>query len=911
METLRQTASPTAKVVRGNGGVDAIAAKDLVPGNIIHIAAGDSIPADARLIEVLTLEVDEAMLTGESLPVEKKHTRIPNPEQPLADRTNMCYLGTNVTKGRATAVVTATGMNTQMGKIAKSLMSSDEDSASTPLQKRLNVLAMILLALAIVLAIIVFAVNDFVLSAEAALYAVSVGIAMIPEGLVAVVTLTMALGVRRMALQKAIVRKLAALETLGSVTDICSDKTGTLTQGNMVLTKVYLPDEGYFEVSGSGFNPEGHIIPVEGPANKMTLENMSEGFTRLVQCAALCNTASIHKEEQGDFEAAEKNQAPVWKGSGDPTEVALQVFAHKLHAGGPALLRGPLSDDKDDPRTHGEQADETQRGDWTVESEYPFDSSLKRMSALLTHHPTQQAIVFTKGGLESVLPLCTRRWDGRLGHAVDINTAQYMEALQDNISTMASEGLRVLSLAYKPFGSTANGIPTNTAREEVECDLIFIGLVGINDPPRAETAHAVASCHRADITVRMLTGDHPQTAAAIARRVGILSREGTSESHTTLHVDGPFDQRTGDARVVWTGTEFDALSDAQVDKMAELPLVIARCTPQTKVKMIDALARRKKVSAMTGDGVNDSPSLKRAPVGIAMGLGGSDVAKQAAAIVLTDDNFATIVGAIAQGRRIFANIQKFALHLMTTNVSEVIALIIGLAFKDSAGQSVYPLSPLQILFLNMITSSPPAMALGIEEPEPHQMRSARYRGGPLFTKTVLADIFFYGIVMGILNLGGFLLVIYGFGDGNLGVECNQAHPYNAELAEGCSTVYRARGTSYLTLTWLILIHAYVCRHHYHSIFRGGFRQMITSNKALAYTCVSGFLVVIPTLYIPGTTTVFKHSGLTWEWGIVVISCLVYIAAAEAYKYGWRRWLRKREMLTGDGLEMERVATQAV
>ncbi|KAI9098776.1 calcium-transporting ATPase [Phlyctochytrium arcticum] len=639
MESLRRTASPTARVMRNNGHIDVIAAKDLVPGDIIMIEQGDSVGGDARLIETFNLEVDEAMLTGESLPVEKNTERIQNPDQDLGDRINMVYLGTNVVKGRGVGVIVTTGMRTQMGRIAKSLMNADEKMQTTPLQKRLNKLALALFGFAVILAIIVFAVYDFKFSPAASIYAISVAIAMIPEGLVAVVTLTMALGVRRMAKQKAIVRKLSALEALGSTTDICSDKTGTLTQGKMVLTKIYIPGEKYYDVSGSGLNPKGEILSAT-TQQTITQDSMSPAMERLLQACALCNTSSIRKDE-------DPHGAELWVGSGDPTEVALQVLAHKAQMGKPQLL----------------QSRKNPEGVWNVIQEFPFDSSLKRMSVIYTHIPTNETFIFAKGGLESLVPRCSAVWDGQ--QEVPINGVEYMETLQDRVSEMAGHGLRVLSIGYRRLPTKFD--PKTVDREFVEEDIVLLALVGINDPPRPETKAAVAKCHQAGITVRMLTGDHPKTAAAIAEQVGILDSlqptagNNLGNSATTINMDAV---GSAGGKLVWTGQEFDALTDDQVDKLPELPRVVARCTPETKVKMIDALERRKRIAAMTGDGVNDSPSLKKAPIGIAMGMSGSDVAKQASSIVLTDDNFSTIVSAVAQGRRIFANIQKFVLHLM-------------------------------------------------------------------------------------------------------------------------------------------------------------------------------------------------------------------------------------------------------
>ncbi|KAI9009424.1 Na P-type ATPase [Gaertneriomyces semiglobifer] len=887
MESLRRTASPTARVVRNGGHIITIAAKDLVPGDIIVFEGGDAVAGDARVIQTFNLETDEAMLTGESLPVGKDIKPLHDPNQPLADRHNMIYLGTNIVKGRGRAVIVQTGMKTQIGRIATYLVETKGADTTTPLQKRLNKLALILFGLALLLAVVVFGANKFKFTKNASIYAVSVGIAMIPEGLVAVVTLTMALGVRRMASEKAIVRKLAALETLGNVNDICSDKTGTLTQGKMVLTKFYIPEQDYYAVSGAGINPTGEITSLTDET-KITASSLSDhpNITRLVEIATFCNTSTIRQDTDG-----------TWIAVGDPTEVALTVLGRKLGY---------------DQKVMTASVKEGVPPDWEILEEFPFDSSLKRMSVIFRHTPHSggqtKYYVFAKGSLEAISKFSVNDVTGK---PLD------MDDLHNQVLTMGKGGLRVLALAYRELDASEvrdstehPGKKTLPSREDTENGLIFVGLAGINDPPRAETAPAVAKCHKAGITVRMLTGDHPVTASAIAKQIGILTDDSSRASGdspvtkmtTVIQMDG----RDGNGnKLVWTGNEFDALTDTQVDDLPELPLVVARCTPETKVKMIEALERRDKIAAMTGDGVNDSPSLKKAPVGIAMGLAGSDVAKNASDIVLTDDNFATIVQAVAQGRRIFANIQKFVLHLMTTNVAEIVALIIGLVFLDGNDESVYPMSPLQILFANMITSSPPAMALGIERPMAYQMSSPRYRNGPLFTWTMIIDIFFYGILMGGLILSTFTLRIYGFGPGDsgLGVGCNEYHPDDPAAVAVCSDVYKARGTAFVTLTWIILIHAYVCRHPTSSMFGRG---KLYDNPALFWTCVIGAILVFPALYIPGVTRVFKHEGLSWEWGMIAVACVVYVAGCEAWKWVRRRRDRKNGMAAADSLEEIRV-----
>ncbi|KAK9761502.1 hypothetical protein K7432_013557 [Basidiobolus ranarum] len=461
------------------------------------------------------------------------------------------------------------------------------------------------------------------------------------------------------------------------------------------------------------------------------------------------------------------------------------------------------------------------------------------------------------------------------------------------VDLLASNGLRVLSLAYRYIDPQLSEThPDYWEREQVDKNMVFLGLVGIYDPPRAESKDAVRECYKAGIRVHMLTGDHPATATAIAREVAILPADYHSNK------EGP--------KLVMTAHEFDSLTSEEIDALPQLPHVIARCSPDTKVKMIEALHRRKKVAAMTGDGVNDSPSLKIANIGIAMGMGGSDVAKNASDIVLTDDNFSTIVCAVEEGRRIFANIQKFVLHLMSTNVSEIIALIIGLAFIDVDGKSVNPMSPVQILFLNMVTSSPPAMSLGLEPANPLTMRvPPRLAKRGLFTHEAIADIVLYGTVMGLIALGNFVLVVYAFGNGSLGTECSRTY------SDSCDEVFRARGTLFTTLTLLFLIHAYNCRSLRQPQWLPKSLPSLFENKALVGSFTFGTIFIFPILYIPYLNTeIFKHKPLTWEWAIVAVSVIVFIVFSELYKFLKRSILKNRVIVMDENDDKEEETNEA-
>ncbi|ORX61559.1 potassium/sodium efflux P-type ATPase, partial [Hesseltinella vesiculosa] len=832
MDSLRQMASPTSVVVR-DGHQKTISTRDLVPGDVIVLKSGDVVGADCRIIEAFNMDVDEALLTGESLPVNKSYEAIEGSDVPLGDRINMSYSSTVLTKGRGKAMVTATGMHTEIGRIAKRLMDSG-DNQKTPLQKSLDRMAIFLLAVAIVSVIIVFAAAKFDIDDDVILYAVSTAISVIPEGLVAVVTLTQAFGVHAMAQRKALVRRLAALELLGAVTNVCSDKTGTLTQSKMVMTRLWRPTTGFYKISGLGFSIEGTMTH-EDTDQQVTSESMNKGLRQLTTTAALCNMSEVRKDKSGE-----------WTGMGDPTEVALQVFAHKMQLGKPSLTK---------------QAEEGKQ--WELVAEYPFDSTIKRMS-VLTKSPNGAYVGMLKGATERVLQTCTGYYQDD-GDVTPASPAELEAMVLPKVDELAAGGLRVLSLAMRPVKAEAEITSDTFKREDIEQDMIFLGLVGIYDPPREESMDAVDSCRRAGITVHMLTGDHIATATAIAREVHIIPEK-------TKPSDVP--------SLVMSAQKFDKLSETEIDSLPHLPLVIARCSPDTKVKMIEALHRRKKIAGMTGDGVNDSPSLKEADIGIAMGEAGSDVAKQAADIVLVDDNFSTIVSAIQEGRRVFANISRFVVHMVSANVSELVPLLIALAFKGGAGNLIFPMSPIQILFNNILTSSPPAMSLGLEPVHADTMETPpRTKKESLFCVSNIMDILFYGFLIGLICLVNFVIVIFVNGDGthHIGNHCNK------EWSETCDIVFRARGALFATLTVLCLLHGFTCRDLIHSTY---------SLKALRgpknwYLCASflfGLVLLVVVLYVPVLNReVFKHEGITWEWGMTVVSMVVYVILAEIWK----------------------------
>lgn len=723
------------------------------------------------------------------------------------------------------------------------------------------------------------------------------GIAIIPESLVAVLTITMVVGMTSMRKRRVVIRQLSALEALGGVTNICSDKTGTLTQGEMVTRKAWVPGVGIYTVDGSeeASNPSKGTVSLEkqqisknevdhnneksgdvdreqnavvsGHENETerngTLPTIGPELEAFLQSTALCNVATVRHDE-------EKN---AWQATGDPTEIALQVFAHRFK--------------------YGKKTLEEQHG-WKEIAEYPFDSSVKRMSVVYKAQSQQENMIFTKGAVERVLELCTTVGIGEFKKEM---TDEMKEQVLGQMTRFADQGLRVLAIAQRtstePFQKESE-VP----REHIESDLVLLGLAGLYDPPRLETKDAVKECMDAGIKVHMLTGDHPGTASAIAREVGILPRN----HHAGRPGAGDF--------LVKTAAEFDGMSDEEIDAMPSLPVVIARCAPDTKTRMIHALHRRAGFVAMTGDGVNDAPSLKTADVGIAMGLAGSDVAKGASDMVLTDDNFASIVAAIEEGRRMFDNIQKFVLHLLAANVAEVILLIVGLAFQDKQGFSVFPLSPLQILWINMLTSSFPAFGLGREKSASDIMaRPPHDNKRGVFTWQIIVDTFIYGIIMGTCTLLTFVIIIYGPGGGNLGEDCNRS--YN----DSCEVVFRARASVFAELTWLILIAAWELKSIRRSMFnldplndksnpnasKFPFFKDIYGNKFLFYAVVLGALSVFPSVYIPVlNTAVFKHKGISWEWALSFGSVILFVAGVEGWKFAKRHfgWFDSKEKHRG-------------
>lgn len=664
--------APEAKVIR-DAVLATVQAEKLVVGDVVHLSVGDIVPADLRLVDGVNLSMDEALLTGESMTILKKPqtTYEMTADMAIGDRKNMAYSGSSVTQGRGAGLVVAVGMNTEVGKIAELLRNKAPDRHSnfiirtwqnfmaqaksilglvgTPLTVSLSKFALLLFALAIALTIIVFSANKWDVTEEVLIYGICVAVAVIPESLIAVLTITVAVGTKEMAKGNVIVRKLASLEAVGGVTNICSDKTGTLTRGRMVACQAWIPGHGSLEVidSSNPYDPASGVVHLDGISRPV---QQDDPLARLLRAMALCNLSSVYDtvksidlkvkdsvSSSNSFVSLETTTAE-WRASGEPTEVALQVLAMRFSLGKLDIL-----------------AD----GNLTLVAEFPFESALKRMTmvyrdSLGRHH------AFSKGATEVLL-----------------NHTSATDALKDEIKAMADDyagrGLRVLSTGYRNIiDSRLTFGPAD--RAVVESEMEFLGLVGIHDPPRPESAEAVRRCQAAGIKVHMLTGDHIRTARAIAQSVGILGDLSVAAGNTA----------------VMSAHDFDTLRNDQLDSIEHLPLVVARCSPSTKVRMVEAMQRRGAFCVMTGDGVNDAPALKRASVGIAMGMNGSDVAKQSADMILTDDNFASIVKAVEEGRRLFDNIQKVKRIVQRRNTRSLLTIVVSDASSDLEYRAGFP-----------------------------------------------------------------------------------------------------------------------------------------------------------------------------------------------------------------------------
>jgi Ca2+-transporting ATPase len=797
LAALKKMSAPNAQVIR-DGVESTIPGRELVPGDIVLLEAGNYVPADMRLVTSVNLKVEEASLTGESVPVEKRAAAVLEKDIPLGDRRNSAFMSTMVTYGRGKGLVTGTGMNTQIGLIAEMIQSYEEED--TPLQQKLAHLGKVLGTICIVICAFVFIyglMRDTKLTdiftigllnylqgeqkdiINLFMTAVSLAIAAVPEGLPAIVTICLALGMQQMVKRHALIRKLPAVETLGCATVVCSDKTGTLTQNEMTVVQGWVGGKR-FRVTGEGYNPAGQFS-VDG---KPFDTRADADATVLLHGALLCNDAKL-------AEPAEEAGRQSWRIVGDPTEGAMVVVATKA-----GHERAEL--EKTMPRVQ----------------EIPFDSDRKRMTTI---HSTEDArgevlassfrypahVAFVKGAPDVLLDLCGHVQES--GRPVPLTEAKRREILDHN-RDLASHALRVLGVAYRPL----EGVPAAPTPETIEKELTFVGLLGMIDPARPEVTDAVRVANGAGLKSVMVTGDHKETAEAIAREIGILTPGG----------------------LVLTGPEIDKLSDEALAARADKLQVCCRVSPQHKTRIVDAMKARDHVVAMTGDGVNDAPALKRANIGVAMGITGTDVSKQTADMVLTDDNFASIVSAIEQGRIIYSNIRKFVYFLLACNAGEILIIFGSMLFGLPL-----PLRPVHLLWLNLVSDGAPALALGMEKGDPDIMKhKPRPPREPVINRDMAIGI---GVVAVVDAIAILLAFVFGL----------QRYPGQLEAAQTIA---------FVTLCTSELIRAYTARSEYHSVFSIG----VFSNKWMNWAVLASFLLVLAVVYLPFLQPFFDTVPLT-------------------------------------------------
>jgi len=787
MQALRDMAAPKANVIR-DGKELSVPSRELVPGDIIILSTGDRISADARLLEEANLKINEASLTGESLPVSKSARQVLPSDTLLSDRDNMVFSGCTVDHGRGKAVVTSTGMLTQLGNIARMVQSDDED---TPLQKKLDRLGKQLGLMVLGVCVFIFAVGYFrgVAAEEMFLTSVSLAVAAIPEGLPAVVTISLALGLQRMAKRKAVIRKLPAVESLGSATVICTDKTGTLTKGEMNIREIFIGET--VNVSGEGFEPQGKFI-IQGETIDMAKR---EDLTMLLVAGALCNDSSLYQEDGR------------WKVRGDPTEGTLIVTARKA-----GIDEGKIAENS--PRVF----------------ELAFDSVKKRMTTV--HLVDGRKMAFMKGAAESVVPLCTKR---RVREEDTVLDRVMADSLLAKNNEMASRALRVLAIAVRDV--------TEVPLEEsaLEKDFTFLGLVGMIDAPRKEAVEAVRKCRTAGIRVIMITGDHELTARAIAMEMGIAE--------------------PGKDKVV-SGRILETASDEELAELLKDVSVFARVAPEHKVRIVDALQARGEIVAMTGDGVNDAPALKKADIGVAMGITGTDVSTEASQMVLMDDNFASIVNAVEEGRGVYDNIRKFVAFLLSCNSGEVIAMFAAsLIFVDP--EFIPFLLPVHLLWMNLVTDGLPALALGVEPIEPNIMdRPPNDPQEPPVTRRTAVRVLSIGGAFALSALLAFSLVDV------------------LDLAGTGDKVQHARTVAFCTMVFSQLFFAFSARSQTITIRKLG---LLTNRKMVAAVAVST-LLQLAVVYLPGLSDAFRTAQLGWEeWALILPLSMLALLMNEAWK----------------------------
>ena len=786
IEALRQMAAPTTSVLR-DGTEVRIPSRELVPGDVIVLHTGDRVPADARLVEAVNLQVEEAALTGESVPVEKHAQALAEEDLQVGDRKNMVYAGTAVTYGRGRALVAATAMQTEFGKIAQMLQSVE--TGRTPLQQNLDKVGTVLARAAFVVVAIIVALGllrgqPFI---EMLIFGIALAVAVVPEALPAVVTISLAIGVQKMVQRHALIRRLPAVETLGSTSVICSDKTGTLTRDEMTVRKLYTAGQ-VFEVSGAGYVPEGRFTSADGIAVEP-----APAVRQMLTAAVLSSDTQLVQLPDGD-----------WDIKGDPTEGALVVAAAK------AGLQKELLDAAH-PRIH----------------EFPFSSETKRMTTL--HKNGGNLTAYAKGAPEVILAGC----DSVLGPdgITPLNEAGRAHILAQ-AHEMAEQALRVLGIAAKP----------DTVPETAEQGMTFLGLAGMIDPPRLEARAAIAVCAEAGIRPVMITGDHPVTARAVARELGLL-RDG--------------------GRVV-TGAELEDMSDEQLQRDVEEISVYARVSPAHKLRVVTAWQARGHIAAMTGDGVNDAPALKKADIGIAMGVTGTDVTKEAAAMTLTDDNFASIVAAVEEGRGVFGNIKKYLMYLLSSNIGEI-----GLMAGSALLGLPLPLTAVQILYVNLATDGLPALALSVDPPEKDLMkRKPRDPRTGIFTRPVVTLMVLGGLWSTLVNLGLF-----------------------AWAMNSGRSIDEAMTMTFVSLVLIQFFKAYNFRSDRHSVLNRPFE-----NKWLNLAVGWETILLVLIIYLPFLHEAFSTYALPLvDWLIVGGLAVTVVPVLEVAKWMERRgWFGKVE-----------------
>lgn len=766
LHALKELSTPYVSALR-DGSWKKIQSKELVPGDIMKFSSGDRIGADVRIVEAKSLEIEESALTGESIPVVKQADKLRKPDVSLGDISNMAFMGTIVTRGSGVGVVVGTGMNTAMGKIADMLESAG--SLSTPLQRRLEELGKILIIVALLLTVLVVAVG--VLQGHELysmfLAGVSLAVAAIPEGLPAIVTVALSIGVQRMIKQKSIVRKLPAVETLGCASVICSDKTGTLTQNKMTVTHMWSGGKT-FKVSGIGYEPEGVFTRDEReikPKDEKILEQM-------LVFGALCNTSEIALKD-GHYVL-----------DGDPTEGALLTAARK-----------------------GGYSNDWLSGQYRVVAEFPFDSVRKMMTVIVEDKEKKQFVI-TKGAPDVLIDRSSHlMYDARSAPFSGEKKAETEAVLKE----LASQALRTIAIAYKPLKSGEK--PT---MEQAEKNLTMIGLSGIIDPPRPEVRQAIKECREAGIKTVMITGDHVETAKAIAKDLRLLPKKGR----------------------VMDGKTLNELTEKELIETVDDVYVFARVSPEHKLKIVKAFQENGHVVAMTGDGVNDAPAIKQADIGVAMGVTGTDVAKEASSLILVDDNFATIKSAIKEGRNIYENIRKFVRYLLASNVGEILVMLFAMLLALPL-----PLVPIQILWVNLVTDGLPAMALGMDQPEGDLMRrKPRHPKEGVFARKLGWKVVSRGFLIGAATILAFIIVYH-------------RNPENLPYAQ---TV------AFATLVLAQLIHVFDCRSETSVFSRNPFE-----NIYLLGAIISSIFLMVIVIYYPPLQPIFKTVPITpGDWMLI-------------------------------------------